>query len=475
MKQRSIDVQIKEFSTDGHGMGSTLLLSNQKEIQVEVPFTIPGDQVNAILYKKTKDKYLSRSPKVTMPSNNRIDALCMHFGSCGGCCWQQLPYELQLKQKEKSIQDLFKPYLNENVKWHSIIPSSPWHYRNKMELTFSSDKAGRRYLGLIMQGTRGHVFQMKECLLANGWFAQAARAIQKWWDNSDVQAYHAIKDRGSLRTLTLREGLRTGDRLVMLTVSGNPDYALTKSQLQSFVQVLRDSIELSNSDQKLSVFLRIQQIAKGRPTNFYEMLLYGPDHIREKLYLPDFNEAIQTLNFRISPSAFFQPNTEQAEKLYSQALKLADLSASHVVYDLYCGTGTLGICSAKYVKEVIGIELSRESVLDARENVKENGLSNVTIKSGDVGQVLEALSQENSLKPDVVMVDPPRIGLDAKAIKHILDLKAPKLVYISCNPKTQVMNLGPLIDGGYQLQIVQPVDQFPQTVHVENITLLTLP
>jgi 23S rRNA (uracil1939-C5)-methyltransferase len=324
-----------------------------------------------------------------------------------------------------------------------------------------------------MQGTRGHVFSMKECLLANPWFAQAAQAVQNWWECSGLNAYYPGKDFGSLRTLTLREGIRTGDRLVMLTVSGNPNYALNKQQLQNFVQCLKDSIEVPNSDQKLSIFLRIQQIAKGKPTSFYEMVLYGPDHIREVLHIPREDQTIESLNFRISPSAFFQPNTEQAERIYGKALSMANLTSNDLVYDLYCGTGTLGICLAKRVKEVIGIELSRESVLDARENVKENRLLNVTIKAGDVGNVLEELAKESSKKPDAVMVDPPRAGLDSKAIKHILDLKAPKLLYISCNPKTQAMNLEPLLEAGYQLQLVQPVDQFPQTMHVENIAFLT--
>lgn len=219
--------------------------------------------------------------------------------------------------------------------------------------------------------------------------------------------------------------------------------------------------------------MRIQQIAKGRPTNFYEMLLYGPDHIRETLYLPVEGQPPQPLHFRISPSAFFQPNTAQAERLYERALKLADLTSDSLVYDLYCGTGTLGICAAKHVKQVVGIELSPESVLDARENLKENGLSNVVIRAGDVGQVLANLAQETKQHPDVVMVDPPRAGLDPKAIEHVLALQAPKLIYISCNPATQAANLDPLLKGGYRLQAVQPVDQFPQTVHVENIVVLT--
>lgn len=466
MKHCLADISVNAFSKEGHGLGSTLT-QDGRQIDVEVPFTIPGDEVSALLLKRKKGLYQSRLQTVLSPSANRIQSLCIHFGACGGCRWQQLPYELQLQQKENWIKSDLNPYLNADVEWHPIIPSSPWHYRNKMELSFSTDLSGNRYLGLILYGTKGHVFNMKECHLPRPWFAKCAEAVNAWWGDSGLAAYRSGKDTGSLRTLTLREGQRTGDRMVMLTVSGNADYALNKTHLNSFVAALRKDIEPLNKEEKLSIFLRIQQIAKGSRTNFYELLLYGPDHIRETLYLNG-----KKLHFRISPTAFFQPNTEQAEKLYSRALELAQLSPDAVVYDLYCGTGTLGICVAKQVKEVLGIEISPESVLDARENVKLNGLSNIEIHAGDVGEALKGLSEGGRRGPDVVMVDPPRAGLDPKAIQHVLALKAPALIYISCNPASQAANLEFLIKGGYRLRAVQPVDQFPQTVHVENIVVL---
>ncbi|MBA2369071.1 MAG: 23S rRNA (uracil(1939)-C(5))-methyltransferase RlmD [Candidatus Protochlamydia sp.] len=466
MKNCITDISINAFSKEGHGVGPS---SGQdgRQIEVEVPFAIPGDEVSTLLLKRKKGIYQSRLQTIISPSASRIQPLCIHFGACGGCRWQQLPYELQLQQKEGWIKAYLDPYLNSDVVWHPIIPSSQWHYRNKMELSFSSDLSGNRYLGLILYGTRGHVFNMKECHLPRSWFAKCAEVVNAWWGDSGLAAYHSGKDTGSLRTLTIREGQRTGDRMVMLTVSGNADYALSKLQLKSLVEALRKNFELVSEDKKLSIFVRIQQIAKGRRTNFYELLLHGPDHIRETLNLNG-----RQLHFRISPTAFFQPNTEQAEKLYLRALEMAQLPSWAVVYDLYCGTGTLGICAANHVKEVLGIEISPESVLDGRENIKLNGLSNITILAGDVGDVLKTLSDEGKCRPDVVMVDPPRAGLDPKAIHHILALKAPLLIYISCNPASQAANLEFLIKDGYHVKAVQPVDQFPQTVHVENIVVL---
>lgn len=404
-----------------------------------------------------------------MDTHQPVIPRCIHFGTCGGCRLQDIEYSQQLAQKEKTVRDSLAPFLTDDVVFNPIIGCDPpWEYRNKMEFSFSSDKAGNKYLGLFMQKSRGRVLNITECHLTHGWFVDGLKAVREWWEASDLQAFHPYRHTGSLRTLIMREGKRTGDRLAMLTVSGNPDFALKKTHLDALVATLRAAIEPTDPTMKLSIFLRIQQVAKGMTTNFYEILLYGPDHIREVI-----NVLGHSLTFRISPSAFFQPNTQQAEKLYSLALQMINIPAEGIVYDLYCGTSTLGICAAHQAKAVVGIEISPESVVDGRENIKLNGLGNITLIQGDVGKVLAERHKENHPLPDLVMVDPPRVGLDAKAIEHILHLKAPQLLYISCNPTTQSANLEVLMSGGYRLRAVQPVDQFPQTLHIENIAILT--
>lgn len=471
---RLVQLKITEFSKDGLGKGEWVSPEGRCQ-QIEVPFSTPGDEAIVRLIKKKGGIYKSLPVEWIHFAKDRVEPRCQHFGQCGGCRWQHIAYEEQLKQKEEWIHRYFEPFIQSDTALHSIIPCDPpWQYRNKMELSFSSDKAGNRYLGLILYGTRGHVFQMQECHLTNPWVADAVKVVTKWWDQSGLDAYHMGSDRGSLRTLVLREGQRTGDRMVMLTVSGNPSYALDQRQIKSFVTALCEAIAPPLPEQKLSIFLRIQQIAKGQPTQFYEMLLYGPDHIRETLHIQTAENEHHTLHFRISPTAFFQPNTRQAEKLYSHAIQLTQAPKEGVVYDLYCGTGTLGICLAKKAKKVIGIELSPESALDARENAKYNQLPHVSIHTGDVGHLLPSFLQDPELRPDLVMIDPPRAGLDARAIQHLLDIKAPHLTYISCNPITQAANLEVLIKSGYRLRALQPVDQFPQTIHVENIAILTL-
>lgn len=319
----------------------------------------------------------------------------------------------------------------------------------------------------MMEGSKGRVLNLQECHLVSSWFIDILKKVREWWNESNLLAYHPLKNRGSLRTLTLREGLRSQDKMVCLTVSGNPDFALNKSQLQSFVKacVSAGGPVVSGA---LSIFLRIQQVMKGMPTQFYEMQLLGPDVIHEELYLFD-----KTLRFQISPSAFFQPNTRQAELLYQRAFELVKLDTSMVVWDLYCGTATLGIAAASRAKYVIGIELQPESVLDARANIELNQLKNIEIIQGDVGKTLKKLQEEESVPyPDLIMVDPPRAGLDSLALSLIKTIAPQTILYISCNPETQAANIKVLCDSGYFISALQGVDQFPHTFHVENIAVL---
>ncbi len=472
--QQSVEVDITSFSKKGHGFGLT---ADEKLRQVEVPFTLPGDKARALLQRKRGGTFTSRLEEVITPSPLRIEPRCQHFGVCGGCRWQQLAYTEQLKIKQAQVEALFCHLLDPGVVFHPILACDPpWHYRNKMEFSFSSDATGRQFLGLIIDGSRGKVLNITECHLVNPWMVQTLQATRAWWHESGLAAFHPHYNKGALRTLTVREGMRTGDRAVMLTVSGNPEDALNRQQLDSFVAFLRDAIEPLTPENNLCIMLRIQQAVKGKETTFYEMLLYGPDHIREVLNVqvaPGGN--IDALTFSVSPSAFFQPNTRQAERLYSLGLQLLDIPADSIVYDLYCGTGTLGICAAKYAKLVIGIEISPESSLDARSNAANNGLDNVHILTGSARDVIKGIRDNHTFPlPDVVMVDPPRAGLDAETLTHLAELRPGKLLYISCNPVSQAENIKELKAMGYQIAAIQPVDQFPHTIHVENIVLLVL-
>lgn len=469
---RSIELEIVELSKKGNGIGF-FENAEGKKYSVEVPFAIPGDFLRTLLLRKRSGVYQGRMEQLIKPSPQRIQPRCIHFGACGGCRWQQVSYAQQLRYKEDIVRSIFLPLLPPSQDILPIIAcDSPWHYRNKMEFSFSQDINQRKFLGLVLESGKGKVLNVTECHLVNSWFVDSLNAVRSWWQESGLEAFHMRSNKGCLRTLTIREGKRSGDRLVMLTVSGNPDYAMNKHQLQTFVGYLRDAIEPADPS-NLSIFLRIQQTAEGMSTNFYEMLLHGPDHIRESLHIQvDPSMPPVSLNFTISPTAFFQPNTQQAEQIYSVALQMVKIPENGIVYDLYCGTGTLGICAAKHAKEVIGIEISPESALDATANAARNELTNVTIISGAVRHVLPQLASNKQL-PDLVMVDPPRPGLDPEAMKHVINLGAPKILYISCNPRTQAENIAQFIENGYCIEAVQPVDQFPQTPHIENIVVLS--
>lgn len=474
-KERIETCKINEFSKKGNGVGFAEKDDGRK-IPVEVPFTAPGETVTAQIMPKKGNIHQGKLKEIVVASPDRIAPRCIHFGSCGGCRLQHISYQQQLEHKETYVRNCFEKLLTPETKFYSIIGcNEPWYYRNKMEFSFSSDIAGNKYLGLIMDSSRGKVFNLTECHLVHGWFSTAVEAVRQWWKESGLDAYHPPKDLGSLRTLTLREGIRTGDRLAVLTVSGNAQFALNKQHLESFVAFLRAAIEPTQANSFLSIYLRIQQIGKGMSTNFYEMLLHGSDHIREILEINvDPTTPPRSIVFNISPSAFFQPNTRQAEQLYSQTLLLAQIPKDSVVYDIYCGTGTFGICMSPHVKQVISIELSPESALDARTNAQRNGCQNVTVISGAVRHVLRQIMEHKNLPlPDVVLVDPPRPGLEPEAMQQLLELKPPKIIYVSCNPSTQAPNVAELVQNGYRITAIQPIDQFPQTYHVENIVVLT--
>lgn len=463
-----IDAETYEYSKKGNGLASFTRHDNTQQ-NVEVPFTMPGDKASVRILNKRRGIYQGTLLEIITPAKNRVTPRCIHFGSCGGCRWQHMDYENQLHLKESIVRRHFAKILTSHVEFRPIIPCSPpWHYRNKMEFSFSSNKANDKFLGMVMDSSKGKVFNLTECHLVNTWFAEGVKAVRNWWVASDLEAFHPYRNSGSLRTLTLREGQRSGDRMAILTVSGNPDYALKKHHLDSLVTALKESIEPTEGD--LSIFLRIHQAVKGTPSSFFEMHLYGSDHLKEVLYINfDPSEKPFPLVFKVSPGAFFQPNTRQAERLYSQALQIAEIPRNGLVWDLYCGTGTLGICAAKFARHVVGIEIVPESALDAQENSQANGLTNIEIFCGDVGTLLKERMNE---QPDLVMVDPPRVGLDTQSIASLLTIRPKKILYISCNPETQAANIEALMTGGYELKIIQPVDQFPQTVHVENIALL---
>lgn len=460
MNDETCKVSIQEFSSRGYGR-AYLPRSQGKPIEVEIAHTLPGDQVLIEMRRKMRAPRKGRLLEVIVPSPQRVEPRCAHARVCGGCSWQQMDYGAQLQRKQKLIENLFQaPVL-------PIIPcDNPFGYRNKMEFSFSENRGGQKFLGLMIAQAEPYVFNVTECHLCKPWCSEVLRAVRLWWETSNVPAYHPAYDKGTLRYLTLRDSVHTGQKMVVLNIANRSE--MSPEELQQalhidFVEAVKQVVSPGTS-----IFLRIHEANKGKPTEFREVHLSGPECIIEELETRG-----RRLSFAISPSSFFQPNTLQAEKIYSAALSQIAHFSRPLIYDLYCGTGTLGMAAASMASHVIGIELSPDAIKDAKANALRNGLDNISFYEGDVGKVLTRLmASKEFLAPEVVIVDPPRAGLDPLALHHIKTLKPKGILYISCNPVTQRENIQELEAFGYRIKALQPVDQFPHTYHIENIAYL---
>lgn len=457
------ELSVEEFNLRGYGVATWPRTAPLPPLEVEIAHSLPGDRVVVEMRKKVRGTRKGRLLEVVQAAKDRVEPRCKHARVCGGCCWQQMSYLSQLKEKQGRVQKAF----GKDAIVEPIIPAEKiFGYRNKMEFTFSENRAGMRYLGLMIAQAEPYVFNVEECHLSSRWFSDVLTSVRAWWEGSGLKAYNPPRDEGTLRYLTLREAVRTGQKMAILNVSGNPEFAPSRAQLDGYVEAVKAAVP----NEPISVFLRVHQTKKGKPTQFYEMHLSGPDHMIEQLHLSS-----GMLSFKISPISFFQPNTLQAEKLYNTAMELLTPFKPKVVFDLYCGTGTLSMAASRFADRVVGIELSAEAVLDGEENLKQNQIKNCTFHRGDVGQVLTRLMGEAGFTPpDAVIVDPPRAGLDSLAIHHLKTVRPKVIIYISCNPLTQAENVRELQKSGYRLVRLQPLDQFPHTYHIENIGVLTL-
>lgn len=453
-KNQEIPVKIDRLVFGGEGIASA------DGFKIFVPDVAPGDEA-LVQIRRVKSSYAEGVVKeLTKPSEKRITPRCKHFAVCGGCKWQFLPYEEQLTVKEQQVResverlgglscDLVKP----------IVPNeSPWFYRNKMEFSFALSKTGETELGLYPPGYHFEVFDLEECFLQSEWAAQVVQKVRAFVKEHRIPVYNPHTHEGLLKTLTIREGENTGERMVILTTSTG-----IFDDKEAFIKLFTKDPSVT------SLYWNSVYQATGQPTWIEENLLAGKPALTEVLELENGSK----LEFDILPQAFFQTNTRQAQKLYSLALKAADLTGEETVYDLYCGTGTIGLFCAHKARQVLGIEINEAAVESAQGNALKNGIKNVRFYLGSVEQRLtELASLDDSNKPDVVIVDPPRAGLGEKVVADSVSFKAPKIVYVSCNPTTMARDLKQFAELGYETKSVQPVDMFPQTHHVECVCLL---
>jgi 23S rRNA (uracil1939-C5)-methyltransferase len=414
---------------------------------------LPGDRVRARVTKTKRGFAESVVTELVHPSGERVAAPCQHFGVCGGCRFQDLAYGAQLAEKERQVRDaLVRIGRFAEPPLEPILPAaSQYGYRNKLEYSFTAGEGGVD-LGFHRAGRWDEVIGIEECLLTTEVGNAVRLAVREWAREERLEPYDQATGEGYLRHLVVREGRNTGQVLVVLVTAPGERF-----ETGYFVDVLRRFPEVR------SVHWAIND-TPAEQTNLPTKLLWGVDAIEEE---------ILGLRFRVRPSAFLQTNTEMAARLYELAREYARLTGEENVFDLYCGTGTIGLALAGSARTVWGLEISEEAIACAIENAELNGIENARFFAGNVGQTIEELREEAG-SPDVVVVDPPRAGLAGKALRRTGALGAARIVYVSCNPTTLASDLQVLRDEyGYELERCRPVDMFPHTPHVESVSLLT--
>lgn len=449
MKRRDII----EFEVDKMEFGGTSVTKIENR-DVSMKGGITGQRVKAIVQKTKSGKADVKMMELLENSPIETQTPCKHFNQCGGCSILSVPYEKQLEIKERQVLDLF---LQQDLIGFEFlgIQGSPLNklYRNKMEYTFGDEvKGGPLTLGLHKKGRHIDILTVDGCFLVDNDFISVLTSTVKYFDEKELPYYRTMSHQGYLRNLVVRKGINTNELMVNVVTSSQIDFDMAEykemllnleleAELVSILHTINDGLADAVQCDELRV-------------------LHGRDYITEE---------VLGLKFKISPFSFFQTNTKGAEVLYSIARDFIRDHSDKVIFDLYSGTGTIGQVMAGKAKKVYGIEIIEEAVKAANENAKLNGLSNCQFIAGDVGKTVKNLKD----KPDLIIVDPPRPGVHKDAVRDIAGFGAKEIVYISCNPRTLVLDLVEFKKYGYEAKKVKCMDMFPNTPHVESIILMT--
>lgn len=435
---------------------------------VFVEFAVPGDIVNVKVTKKKKNYMEGFILEIVKPSEDRLQPFCEHFGICGGCRWQPLPYDMQLKAKQQQVWDqLVRIGHLEIPDISPILPSDKTkYYRNKLEFTFSNKRwiynnedpdsltdEERLGLGFHVGKFFDKVLDIKHCSLQPEPSNEIRLFIREYAVTHNLEFYNIRENTGFLRNIIIRNN-QVGD--VMLTVCFAYDD-------QDKIAPMLDAIA-AEFPQIKSLHYVINEKLNDSISDLDCILYKGEDAIWETM---------GKLKFKIGPKSFYQTNSEQAYKLYSVAKEFAALTGNEVVYDLYTGTGTIAQFISDKASKVIGIEYVKEAIEDARINAEANGITNCTFFDGDMKDILTADFIKEHGKPEVMIIDPPRAGMHPDVVKVIMEAAPERIVYVSCNPASQARDLA-MMSPMYEITAVQPVDMFPHTMHVENVCALKL-
>lgn len=453
-------VTITDVAAEGNA------LARVDEMVVFIPFGAPGDVADIKIDKKKKSYAEGHIEKLIKPGEIRVTPRCEHFGICGGCRWQHLPYDFQLKCKQRQVTDALQRIAKVDLPEISAIKGSEniWAYRNKMEYTFSNkcwltyeqlasgeEFPDRDAAGFHISGAFDKVLDIKACHLQDDLGNRIRLFVKDFGKSHGYSFYDLRAQHGLLRTLMIRIA-STGEVMVVMAF-GEDDRKAIKELLDAMSEAFPEITSLMYVvNTKVNDTLADQDIK----------LWKGKDHIVEEM---------EGLKFRVGPKSFYQTNSRQAYELYKVARDFARLTGNELVYDLYTGTGTIANFVSRDARRVVGIEYVEDAIADAKLNSKVNGIENTEFYAGDMKDVLTDEFIAEHGRPDVTIVDPPRAGMHNDVVDVIMRAEPARIVYVSCNPATQARDLA-LLDPKYGVEAVQPVDMFPHTQHVENVVSL---
>jgi 23S rRNA (uracil1939-C5)-methyltransferase len=440
---------------------------------VFIPFGVPGDVVDLEVFKKKKNYFEGRILNFKQYSDKRVTPVCQHFGLCGGCKWQQMDYQWQLYYKQKQVKDNFDRI--GKVEYPEIRPilgcEKQYFYRNKLEYAFSNRKwltdgapsgtCGEddcKGLGFHLPSLFDRVVDVEKCHLQADPSNDIRLFVRQFTMEHGLSYYSVRHHEGLMRNLVIRCNAK-GEFMVIIVINeenGCVRHELIPALEQRFPQIVSLLLIINN---------KFNDVINDLPFE----CLKGDPFLIETMASP--RSGFPDLKFRIGPVSFFQTNVYQAERLYHAAFDLAEVKGDELMYDLYTGTGTIAQYFSRFVKRVVGIEYVEEAIADAKVNAEINGIENCSFFAGDMAKIFTDEFIAANGKPDFIVTDPPRAGMAEKVVEQLLKIRAPKIVYVSCNPATQARDLQ-LLSEAYEIKAVQPVDMFPHTQHVENITLL---
>ncbi len=437
--------QVLDLTHEGHGVVKI------DRYPIFVPNALINETIEYKIIKVKKNFAIGKLLNVIVESDSRVEPPCVYYDKCGGCQLQHMTYQAQLTMKKEQVINLFhrKGSFNDTVIHDTVGMEDPWRYRNKSQIPIGLNNNKKPIMGFYRQ--RSHdIIDMDSCLIQDEKHQQVMNDVKQLISELNISVYNEKTKKGLLRHLVVRTGHYTNQMMIILVTNGkafNQANQLVEALVKLHPNVT--SIKQNINDAHSNVIM-------GRKS----ITLYGTDEIEDKL---------SEITFNISDQSFYQINSHQTEKLYNQALEYAQLTGNEIVLDTYCGIGTIGLYMAEKSKHVYGVEVVPSAIKDAEENATINQLENTTFVCGEAEEVILKWKAEG-IRPDVVMVDPPRKGCDETFIKTLLELNPKRIVYISCNPSTQQRD-AQLLSQQYDLKEITPVDMFPQTTHIETVAL----